>query len=265
MRKEIMDEMVRLKAQLVDNHEPCEGHGWLMPLEDGTNNPCECMTVFHYLNALIETKISHDYWWLDIEDLEMGQKYITLCNWFVKRLDKAVKHALGLMFLGANGIGKTSMQCAIGKYAVVAGYNVQYFTAQQYIESRKMEDDTLTKEYESGQIILLDELDKVYIKSRSNYVTKTLEDFMRRKTSAGAVFIICTNHDAKTLEDVFGQSTMSMLQRHLRFVDVTGDDYSLKLQTRWDSLMEEDRDYYDTHIMSMAKLLMEHDLKEGLV
>jgi len=263
MRETIKSAMFDLRAKIVDHHKPCKGSGWLESVIPGRLNPCECMIVFHYLNSLIEAKIPRDYWWLGIDDLEIDDGYKKLCRWYTNRMDKATSHALGIMFLGANGIGKTSMQCAIGKEAVVQGYHVQYFTAQQYIEARKNnEDNTLVKEFESGNIILLDEMDKVYIKARSNFVTKTLEDFMRRKTADGTAFIVCTNHDAETLSDVFGQSTMSMLRRHLRFVDVEGDDYSDKLQDRWGLLMDADHNYYAEQIMTMATRMMDRELEE---
>lgn len=262
MRQDIKSAMLDLKAEIVEFHKPCGGTGWLEPEEPGRMNPCDCMVVFHYLNSLIEAKIPRDYWWLSLDNLEVDSKYKKLCKWYNKRLTKATQHGLGTMFFGLNGIGKTSMQCAIGKEAVVQGYNVQYFTAQQYIESRKVNDDILTMEFESGQIILLDEMDKVYIKAQSNYVTKTLEDFLRRKTADGSAFIICTNHDMNTLEQVFGPSTMSMLRRHLRFVDVEGEDYSKKLQGRWSSLMDSGTNYYDEEIMSMARRMMDLEIKE---
>lgn len=261
MRDAVKDAMLGLKAELVDTHIPCEGTGWLEPEEPGKSNPCECMIAFHYLNALIEAKIPRDYWWLNLDDLEVDEGYKKFCRWFIKRIPQATAHALGIMFLGPNGIGKTSMQCAIGKEAIVQGYKVQYFTAQQYIEARKT-DEELASEFESADLILLDEMDKVYIKARSNYVTKTLEDFMRRKTADGVSFIVCTNHDEDTLEEVFGQSTMSMLRRHLKFLNVEGDDYSQELQNRWDVLMDTTKNYFDDAIMSLARRLMDREQEE---
>lgn len=263
MRAETKDAMLALKSELVTPHAPCGGDGWLPSVIPGRPNPCECMTVFHYLNALIEARIPRDYWWLGLDELEgVGDEYKKFCKWYMKRLPKATAHALGVLFLGPNGIGKTSMMCAIGKEAIVQGYSVQYFTAQQYIESRKEDEDSPTAEYEKADIILLDELDKVYIKARSNFVTKTLEDFFRRKTADGASLIICTNHDEDTLEEVFGQSTMSMLRRHLKFVAVEGEDYSDVLQNRWDTLMEAEKNYFADPIMSMAKRLMDREQEE---
>jgi len=262
MRESIKSAMFALKAEIVDPHKPCEGTGWLIPEKPGVNNSCECMVVFHYLNSLIEVKISREYWWLGLDNMEIAEEYKTLCRWYNERMGNAVQHGLGVLFIGPNGVGKTSMQCAIGKEAVVQGYNVQYVTAQQYIEASKDKDTTFLHEIESGQMILLDEMDKVYITQSSNYVTKTLEDFLRRKTADGVAFIICTNHEENTLADVFGQSTMSMLRRHLRFVAVEGEDYSQKLQKRWNSLMETKTDYYADEIVSMAQRMMDREMKE---
>lgn len=264
MRSELKNAMLALKSELVSNHAPCQGSGWLEPVTPGMPNPCSCMVSFHYLNKLIESKIPRDYWWLGLDELtEVDTDYRKFCRWYMGKIPKAVSHALGVLFLGPNGIGKTSMQCAIGKEAIVQGYTVQYFTAQQYIESRKVDDETgLTLEYENAQVILLDELDKVYIKARSNYVTKTMEDFFRRKTADGSSLIICTNHDEETLGEVFGQSTMSMLRRHLKFVSVAGSDYSDTLQSRWDDTMESEKDYFAEPIMGMAQRLMDREQGE---
>jgi len=262
MRVELKNAMLALKSELVSSHSECGGSGWLTPVVPGKPNPCKCMTVFHYLNALLESGIPRDYWWLGLDNLDgVSDLYKKFCHWYIKRLPKATTHALGVLFLGANGIGKTSMQCAIGKEAVVQGYKVQYFTAQQYIESRK-DEAGYSVEYENADVILLDELDKVYIKAKSNFVTKTLEDFFRRKTAEGSSLIVCTNHDEKTLEEVFGQSTMSMLRRHLKFLNVEGDDYSDTLQTRWDTIMESNRDYFDACITDMAQRLMDREQAE---
>jgi DNA replication protein DnaC len=265
VRQEIKEAMLSLKNELVIPHEPCEGSGWLDSEVRGEPNPCECMVIFHYLNTLIEAKIPREYWWLPIDDLQVAPEYKKLCKWYSARLENAASGGLGVLFLGPNGIGKTSMQCYIGKEAVINRYSVQYFTAQKYIESRKMDDSTLSEEYENAKFLLLDELDKVYIKNRSNFVVKTLEDFIRRKTSDGSVFIICTNHDENTLENVFGQSTISMLKRHLKFINIEGSDYSETLQDNWERMMRTDRNYFDEHISECAYRLLNREREEDKV
>lgn len=262
MRSEVREQMLRLKASLVEPCEKCGGTGWLTPKEPGVPNPCDCMVSFHYLNALIEAEIPRSYWWLTLEKLLIDNDYRKFVKWYVKRLETAAENALGVIFLGANGTGKTSLQCHIGKEAVVEGYSVKYLTAQQYIESRKVEDDGLLQEYEEAKFLLLDELDKVYIKRGSTFVTKTLEDFIRRRISSGAVFIMCTNYDEATLAEVFGESTMSMLRRHLRFLAIDGSDYSQTLQDQWSEMMEESPNYFADEIMNMAWRLMEAEQED---
>jgi len=262
MRPEVYEQLISLRAELVDNHKPCSGTGYLEPENPGELNPCKCMRVHSYLCGLIESKIPRDYWWLNVDDLEVDEKFKKLSRWFVSRLGNAVENGLGLLFMGTNGIGKTSMQCAIGKEAVVAGYTVQYYTAQQYIEACKSKDPTILTEYESAQIILLDELDKVYVSKGSDFVKRTLEDYLRRMTSEGKSMIICTNGDADYLAKTFGDSTLSALQRHLKFTPVTGTDFSETLQNRWKSLMDEDKTYFSPEIVDPAERRAERILEE---
>jgi Cdc6-like AAA superfamily ATPase len=264
MRDEVANELFDIRDKIVAPCKKCGGRGYLPVVREYQQlNPCDCMTVLHYIVALTEAKIPKNFWWMGLDDMVIGKKYKTFCQWYMKRIPNAMQRALGILFLGANGIGKTSMQCEIGKEAIVQGAKVQYFTAQQYIEAKKNNsDDTILKEYESGKFILLDEMDKIYIKTGSNYATKTIEDLLRRKISEGAVFIICTNHNKDNLENVFGQSTVSMLLRHLKFIDVEGKDYSDKLQEKYNSMIDDKRDYFDKHLTSVAKRLTDREQKD---
>jgi DNA replication protein DnaC len=219
------------------------------------------MVAYTYIAELVKAYIPKDYWWLNIDDLEVDKADIAFCKNYMNKLDKAKEHALGVLFHGPNGIGKTSMQCMIGKEAIVYGYTVRYFTAQQYIEAKKQKSELL-EYYESADFILFDELDKVYISRGSNFVLKTLEDFIRRMTSLGKVLIICTNSDEEYLNKTFGASTMSVLRRHLGFLPVEGTDYSGNMQDRWHALLQSDRDYLSDSILSIARRRMERELQE---
>lgn len=259
-------EMMRLQKELVDSCKDCEGTGYLPPINPGEINPCKCMAVHTYACSLLEANIPRDYWWLALDSLEVEDEYKKFVVWFNARLDKAIKSGMGILFMGANGIGKTSMQCAVGKEAVVQGYTVQYFTAQQYLEAKKAKNEELLLAMESAQVILLDELDKVYISKGSDYVKRTLEDYLRRMTSEGRTMIMCTNGDDDYLKKTFGDSTMSALTRHLKFINVSGKDFSAKLQDRWKTIMSDDRSWYDPEILEMAmrraEIIQQEDRRE---
>ena len=258
MRQKLFDEMQSLKTELVDNCEHCQGTGF------NGSEECRCRVIQRYLNYLIEAKIPTEYWELSLDDLTevKPEGIIGLVEHYTDKLKVATKKSLGLMFMGPNGRGKTSLQCAIGKEAIVKGYSVQYFTAQQYIEAVKAKDTELLGEYESGQIILFDELDKVYISRTTNFVTKTLEEFLRRMISNGCAFIICTNLLETDLVSMFGESTMSMLRGHLNFITVAGSDFRETQKTDWLSRLEADVDYSNEHILDSAYNLYARELEE---
>ena len=230
----------------------CEG-GYLLD-DTGETVPCRCMRVFLYLMELVKAKIPADYWSLTLDELQIDKAYTGFVHYYLARLEKALSRSLGVIFFGANGIGKTSLMCEIGKETIVRGYTVQYFTAQQFVDAAK-EGGPILREYQSGQILLLDEIDKVYVKKGSNFVTKTMEDFLRRSISAGKTVVACTNYDEAGFSEAFGDSTMSMLRRHSKFFEIEGKDYSDKLYDSWDSLLDSEYSFYTEEIERMAKRL----------
>ena len=259
MRKKLLEQMWELKEDLVDTCDTCGGSGIA-----GDGDECGCRVIQRYLNRLIEAKIPIEFWELSFDDLTevRPEKLVDASRHYVSKLRVAVKKSLGMLFMGPNGRGKTSLQCAIGKEAIVRGYSVQYFTAQQYIEAVKVKDSELLEEYESGQIILFDELDKVYLAKGSNFVAKTLEEFLRRMISGGVAFIICTNLTDESLTSMFGESTMSMLRGHLRFMLMAGSDYRKTQNADWMDRLEEEIDYHGDHIVESAYMMEQREQQE---
>jgi len=265
MRNDLRDRMLAVRRQTVDSCAKCNGDGYLPMSEPGVLNPCDCMLVLHYLNTLIEARIPQDYWWLTLNGLTaIDKKYRELCTKYVKHLKNAAAQARGVFFYGANGIGKTSLQCVIGKAAIIAGFTVQYFTSSQLIEALRNSDVNADRlaEFETAQFILLDEIDKVYVKQGSSYVPKLLEEFLRRVVSRGTAAVMCANSTAAGFENTFGESTTSMLKRHLKFVPMKGSDYSNTLHNGWMENLTRPRDYIADPILAEAKALWIREQEE---
>lgn len=261
MRKKLLDQMYKLKTELVDACPDCNGSG----IRDGEE--CECRVVQHYLNLLIEAKIPVEYWSLSFDDLTSirPEELVETAEYYAGRLKVATTKSLGLMLMGANGRGKTSIQCAVGKKAIIEGYSVQYLTAQQYVEAVKERDTDLLEEYGSAHIILLDELDKVYIAQNSKFVPKIIEEFIRRMISSGVSFIICTNLSEEGVVRTFGESTVSMLKGHLRFMRFLGEDYRKTQNQAWLDMMEDGVEYRSPHIVEYAYKLWNREEQEQTV
>lgn len=254
LRKEVIRRLTQIRKETVESCEECDD-GYILT-EEGDLITCQCMQVFVYLMELVKSKIPQEYWCLSLSDLvSVDETYIKLVKHYTNRMSTAIKKSMGVIFYGANGIGKTSLMCHIGKLAVASGYKVQYFTVQQYIDAVKG-DSPIVKEYTDCEIILLDEMDKVYAKKGSDYVTKTLEDFIRRSLSSGKVIIACTNNsDMDEFSQMFGDSTVSMLKRHSKFLEIAGEDYSDQLHDSWWEDLDEDYDYFCPEIVEKAEFM----------
>lgn len=261
MRKKLLNQMHDLKIEVVDKCQICQGLGFIDSKE------CQCRVVQRYLDYLIEAKIPTEFWELSLESLTEVRpvQLLKVAEKYISRIHVAVRKSLGIMFMGPNGRGKTAIQCAIGKAAVVSGLEVQYFTVQQYIDAVKSNDSELLEEYSSGKVILLDELDKVYISQKTNFVPKTLEEFIRRMISSGVAFIICTNLVEADLIKLFGESTLSMLRGHLKFLLMDGEDYRDTQNEDWLNRLETDIDFSNPHIIKSAYELYDRELREDSV
>ncbi len=260
IRGEVFSQLEDIKKTTVGSCLVCDSVGYLEPEVPGEINPCECMTVFRYIMALVLAKIPIDYWALSLDDLRIDINYKKFVKHYISNLSGAKARGLGIIFFGTNGIGKTSMMCMVGKAAVEQQIPVQYFTVQQYVDAKKS-DSPLIGEFESGKLILLDEMDKVYIKQNSSFVPKTVEEFLRRMLSTNKMIIACTNYDQEAFAETFGDSTVSMLKRKSKFMDIEGVDYSDTLQGSWDDLLISRYDYYQSGIVTVAKRYIKLNLE----
>jgi len=237
-----------LREEIVGAHVQCAGKGYL---EGGA---CTCSKVYSYIKDLTSASIPRTYWTFKLAELNVDEAHKRFLKMYFENFENASMQALGFIFLGPNGVGKTAMMCEVGKEALVRGMGVFYTTAQKYI-SLSYRDDRL-KSILLGpdiQVILLDEVDKAYIKEGSDFVPKTLEELLRSVISAGRIVIAASNEDEQGLESMFGQSTLSMIKRHLKIVPVTGEDFSEGRQDNWTKMLKDKVDWFHPNIVKMAE------------
>ena len=90
----------------------------------------------------------------------------------------------------------------------------------------KKEDCFFTNAIDTGKILLIDELDKQYIKKGPYYVTKALDESLRQWLGAGKTIYICRVWSPEEIRKNLGESTVSLLKRRCAFIELAGDDYS---------------------------------------
>lgn len=261
MVDEIKNRLLALRAELVDVCKVCGGVGYVVDNKTGFDQPCDCMKVFRWLKALAVSNIPNEYWTLELENLKVERDYKTLLNFYFSKFENAVKKALGIVFVGINGVGKTAMMAEIAKFAIIQGYRTIYTTNDQYLDFLTRDNEEKLNQIHSAQVILLDELEKVYQKEGSLFVSKKTEGLIRSSLSRGAIVIIAANSSEAELTEIFGDSTMSMLKRHNKIISVLGDDFSPSLENGWLKNLEGNFDYYHPAIVSAAQRKWEIDRK----
>ena len=255
MNPTVLEELTVLKKETVGSCDHCGRTGYKINFETSTDVPCQCLRVLKYCKELIKARIPRDYWQLSLPELAIDSKYKAYVNKFLTHFQTALDRGLGFMLAGANGIGKTALMAEIAKFAICEGHEVSYFTLQTYISSTYPDSEIHCNH--SPKILLIDELDKVYIRHGSEYVMKATDEFMRASLAKNKVLICATNSTQNGLSEMFGQSTMSQLNRRLFYIPMKGQDYTPSKQESWLTDLTESYDYYHDNIMHYVNRMKE--------
>jgi DNA replication protein DnaC len=210
-------------------------------------------SVRFYVTRLLYSRIPKDYWILSLPAMQIDEIYKSTVSHYIEHIEDAADNGMGIIFLGANGIGKTSMMCEIGKYAISRLYPVQYLTLPEYIESCRDNDGIVAEWVKAAGFILLDEVDKVYVKRGSDYAVTQIDRLFRSIFNAGKVLLMCSNWSWDEFEKNLGVSICSMLQRKCRLVTMLGSDISPQLQDTFSDRLVRKVDYTHPEIVRMAR------------
>lgn len=251
-----IDKVNDLKDRLLHTCTVCHGRGHLISGNDVI--PCQCVKIYRYLYKLILARVSTSYWTLYYKTLKVSDSYKKLLHTYFQNFESAIAQGLGIAFLGPNGVGKTSMACEVAKYAIASrNHKVLYITAEQYITALTS-DLNLVEAAQSCAVLILDEIDKPYIKSNSLYVPQKIEDLLRSCFSRNQVVITCANSTEDELKELYGDSLISAMKRYLKLVPISGEDLSEQVHDRWTELLRSDVDFYNENVVRYAELLYQN-------
>ena len=231
--------------------DKCQG-GFVVDEKTGDSNVHICMLVFRYLRRLQQAEIPIDYWTLSLNSLVVPERYKNHIKEFLKSYRNALDRGAGMLLLGSNGIGKTSLMAEIGKHFVLLDYRVRYFTVQHYMNS-KFSDNPI--DLDTYDVLLVDELDKAYAKPGSDWVPKTFEELVRQIVSQNRLVVMASNASTAGIKELFGNSVFSAIKRKIQVIPMRGEDYSNKLQDDWDNRLKEKANLFHAHIVGMARFL----------
>ena len=215
--------------------------------------------ILRYLIRLTLSKIPIEYWNLHLDSLKVSSEYKDTVGYYIDNIENAADKGMGVFFTGSNGIGKTSMMCEIGKVAVAHCFAVQYFTVYEYVTGIQNGDTEIwDSKINSAGFCLIDEIDKKYMKSGSDFVVKTVDNLFRKILNAGKVIIACTNWTLDEIRENFGESISSLIFGKCKIVNMIGSDYRSELQESFfDRLTsaETSVDVESKHIINLAQTM----------
>lgn len=244
---ELMDRISEVRSAIVDSCEECDGSGYVPAEKSGSVHRCDCMVIFRYVKELMKAGIVSDYWSLTLADLDIDISTKKMVQLYVKNLENAKSRGLGMLLLGANGIGKTSLMAEIGKEAIVNGYSVRYVTLSTYLKALFDKDREAIENIERGEFLLVDELDK-----KQGKFADAVDSFLRSMFSQNKSLILGTNWNEDEIGEKLGQSIHSLLKRRCEFIEMEGEDYSDKLQEEYLKALTSPFEYWHENIVKMA-------------
>ena len=224
---------------------------------------------FKWLKELYYARIPSDYWGLELDALKTDGDSLALTEEYIGHLSNAVTQGLGIAYMGSTGVGKTSLMCEVGKAACFLGIPTVYLTLAGYITAERERDtdpeaQDLWNQVYSSRVILLDEVDKVYIKAGSNWVGKQFIDMLKLVTTNGRALLMAMNIDHAELSQTFGDAVASAIERKLKIQTVQGDDYSTTLQQSWKDRLKQGPELTLTPAMLRRSIQFEQDNDERL-
>jgi DNA replication protein DnaC len=207
--------------------------------EKGTTDP--------WINKMIRANIPKEFWNLDIgcfdpkTSTEEQLEAVRVVKLYCRKIDVAKQNGFGFLFKGPNGVGKTTLQMVILKNALRKGHSAFYISMpvifrQIYLGFKYPE--------------ILAELHRILFDTDFLAVGECGKDYHRREASQFAIAefdtifrtrrekclatSLDTNLSLDTLNEIYGDSIMSLFASRLKIVNIIGNDFRrVSQQKQW--------------------------------
>lgn len=181
---------------------------------------------------MIRAGIPREFWHISLDNFDGDSRAMRTVEKYCNNLKKAREMGIGFLFMGQNGVGKTSLGIIILKEALARGYSAFYITLpevfrQIYLGFKNTDIlIELKKKLYNTDFLLLGELGKDYHRAETTlFMRSEFDTIFRERRGDLRPIILDTNMDAIELNDNFGESIISLFRSRLKIITLKGNDY----------------------------------------
>lgn len=151
---------------------------------------------------------------------------------YESRINEVMERGVGLLFWGANGVGKTAMAVVIAKEAARFGWTVLFIRAADLFDlsTRKTwfsEQDGVSvwDRARSVDLLVLDDLGKE-VADQNGRVIRDMEEFIRDRVSHRRVIIATTNmHPSEGFSKIYKPSMLEVMKEAIYPIQCEGENH----------------------------------------
>jgi len=241
---------LKFKEQIQTPCEICGGKGYIVGDEgidyDTAARPadwCVCRRKLSLLIRLMESGLPREFWQAEKVKVRRNKPAFAEIRRYIDKMENAVKHGLGLIMLGENGVGKTTASAQIVLAAIRRNMSVLYITFPNLIHLiRKSQGDEWLAEVLADLVVrdvmIIDELGKEYKRTGSAFVDTELDRIVRNRRGDIRPTIIISNYETvDDIEDGYGKSLVSVLLSRSKPVQFAPGDYRDEQAKEFDRLL----------------------------
>lgn len=184
---------------------------------------------------LHQVGIPVDYWTCDFNNYKGSKEpAISVIN-YLEQLDYYKEKGIGLLLVGPNGSGKTTLAMIAIKYLIRARWTVYTTSLGQLVEDIQRswkepenEAEAVQKARESD-FLLIDDIGKEH-RGQSGFVQTVFDNLIRYRVQHRLPTFLTSNLTKTQLNNIYGESVMSLLEGKLKVITVNGRDYRRTIQ-----------------------------------
>lgn len=237
-------ELQRNKRRIVANCKYCHGTGFVQKTDaDGYDKSfiCSCSSIVQRNIRLVDWGFPKKF--LDDErwnlKLLQGRPYYESVKSYIDNFQSNYDEGKGLFIHGAQGRGKTTIECIIAKHIALMKnpdkpkqepFNVGFSMYEDIVQSQldNTKRDLYTKFIYKSDLLIIDNVGNETGKNSNGYSQRLLEMILRKRDNFSLPTIISTNFSIDEMGTEYNKDVKDFILQNDEVIYFSGDNYRVE-------------------------------------